>query len=586
MWIRNSNESFPMFLYIWKIMWIFTCLILVQFVHCQRNNWGLVYRIKQLRDLLVTNQPPDPHDPDISAGPTSVDDRLSNVRHRPTASNYPDYPVDSINNSFGNRYHQQTRRHHQQQTNHWRSRIPQIVNPSTQLTASMQRRYPYTPGSTGSSPYRLIPNGSGESLRWNHTVIESPNPYSVAGSQPEAGADPSTSLYRINAPVQMTTASVTDEFVGPDGKLRMSICDHPNGFLRRQKKLCRRYLHLMESVVRGYFMGLRECEYQFAAHRWNCQGYNHTLRVTPQQQHRLRHRQTPTTQTSQVNPVRVKTYLDKLLSKGTRESAYVLAVTSAGVSHAVTKACSSGLHENCGCDRTIYDHPKEPNFEWSGCSDNIHFGVAFSRQFLDVREKSRIKRKPKLAMTNLHNNHVGRQTVLSKMEVQCKCHGVSGSCEMRTCWRSLPKFRDLGAHLQERFHKAILVDFVNQQLVPITADEVTHQATQFRRHPRTSAPDSSTGQEKVTSPTEYDLLYITRSPTFCHHDPGFGSLGTHGRQCVENATGLNSCDYLCCGRGFKRKTTVREERCNCKFQWCCKVICQTCRKTVVVSTCN
>ncbi|OON23591.1 wnt family protein [Opisthorchis viverrini] len=93
----------------------------------------------------------------------------------------------------------------------------------------------------------------------------------------------------------------------------------------------------------------------------------------------------------------------------TRESAYVLAVTSAGVSHAVTKACSSGAHDNCGCDRTIYDHPKEPNFEWSGCSDNIHFGAAFSRQFLDVRERGRLKRKPKLGMTNLHNNHVGRQ---------------------------------------------------------------------------------------------------------------------------------------------------------------------------------
>ncbi|VDP25400.1 unnamed protein product [Schistosoma mattheei] len=105
-------------------------------------------------------------------------------------------------------------------------------------------------------------------------------------------------------------------------------------------------------------------------------------------------------------------YLYSIFFVGTRESAYVLAVTSAGVSHAVTKACSSGLHDNCGCDRTIYDHPREPNFEWSGCSDNIYFGAEFSRQFLDVRERNRLKRNPKLGLTNLHNNYVGRHVSL------------------------------------------------------------------------------------------------------------------------------------------------------------------------------
>ncbi|VEL21193.1 unnamed protein product [Protopolystoma xenopodis] len=86
-----------------------------------------------------------------------------------------------------------------------------------------------------------------------------------------------------------------------------------------------------------------------------------------------------------------------------------MAVTSAGVSHAVTKACSSGMHVYCGCDSTIYDHPREPNFVWSGCSDNIHFGTSFTRFFLDVRERSRVKRNRKLGMTNLHNNNAGRE---------------------------------------------------------------------------------------------------------------------------------------------------------------------------------
>nr|ABG73038.1 signaling protein wnt4 precursor [Schistosoma japonicum] len=413
----------------------------------------------------------------------------------------------------------------------------------------------------------------------------------------------------------------SETFVGADGKLQMSICDHPNGFLRRQKKLCRQYLHLMESVIRGYFMGLKECEYQFSAHRWNCQGHNLTIQApTSRKQKRLRYRESELKNdmdNSRRKSVRIQTYLDKLLSKGTRESAYVLAVTSAGVSHAVTKACSSGLHDNCGCDRTIYDHPREPNFEWSGCSDNIHFGAAFSRQFLDVRERNRLKRNPKLGLTNLHNNHVGRHMVINKMEVQCKCHGVSGSCEMRTCWRSLPKFRHLGAQLQERFHEAIQVTYIQNRLVSMKALEqlskesngnallLSHSALlssvvsgvsssdELPASPRINrnAFDTLTRSTSLTtsplpSPTENDLIYISESPTFCHHDPRYGSIGTYGRQCDENSQGLNSCNYLCCGRGFKRQTFVQQERCDCKFQWCCKVVCKTCRKTVVISTCN
>lgn len=38
---------------------------------------------------------------------------------------------------------------------------------------------------------------------------------------------------------------------------------------------------------------------------------------------------------------------------GTREMAFVHAISSAGVAHALTRACSSGELENCGCDRSL-----------------------------------------------------------------------------------------------------------------------------------------------------------------------------------------------------------------------------------------
>lgn len=176
------------------------------------------------------------------------------------------------------------------------------------------------------------------------------------------------------------------------------------------------------------------------------------------------------------------------------------------------------------------------------------------------------------------------------MQVQCKCHGVSGSCEMRTCWRSLPKFRELGEHLQDRFQNALLVDYVDQRLV---SKEALDEALEERR-PRdtfySSRPlyDHLVKQRlrNLPTPTENDLIFLANSPSFCHHDPQFGSIGTHGRRCDEESKGYNSCSYLCCDRGFKRETIVQKERCNCKFHWCCKVTCQTCTNTVSVSTCN
>ena len=37
--------------------------------------------------------------------------------------------------------------------------------------------------------------------------------------------------------------------------------------------------------------------------------------------------------------------------------------------------------------------------------------------------------------------HFSFQLLERTMKVECKCHGVSGSCELKTCWRSLASFR-------------------------------------------------------------------------------------------------------------------------------------------------
>lgn len=76
---------------------------------------------------------------------------------------------------------------------------------------------------------------------------------------------------------------------------------------------------------------------------------------------------------------------------------------SAAVTHSVSRACSEGAIESCTCDYSQRG-PSGADWEWGGCSDNIQFGVKFSREFVDAGEKGRDIRY----MMNLHNNEAGR----------------------------------------------------------------------------------------------------------------------------------------------------------------------------------
>lgn len=46
------------------------------------------------------------------------------------------------------------------------------------------------------------------------------------------------------------------------------------------------------------------------------------------------------------------------------------------------------------------------------------------------------------------------QALLAHMKEECKCHGASGSCQVRTCWNAMPPFRHVGNALKEKFEGA------------------------------------------------------------------------------------------------------------------------------------
>ena len=155
------------------------------------------------------------------------------------------------------------------------------------------------------------------------------------------------------------------------------------------------------------------------------------------------------------------------------------------------------------------------------------------------------------------------------MNATCKCHGVSGSCTVKTCWKQLTPFRVLGSLLKEKF--------LHSQKVVISENEATGKSYLVRRRQVKSGKAFS---ENTARPKAGDLVYIDRSPNFCRKTRY--SPGTAGRTCDKDKT----CDIMCCGRGYNVQTHVFPKACNCKVIWCCYVKCQKCVATEELYTCK
>ncbi|XP_015725941.2 LOW QUALITY PROTEIN: protein Wnt-7b [Coturnix japonica] len=251
--------------------------------------------------------------------------------------------------------------------------------------------------------------------------------------------------------------------------------------------------------------------------------------------------------------------------KGSREAAFTYAIIAAGVAHAVTAACTQGNLSNCGCDREKQGYyNQEEGWKWGGCSADIRYGIEFSRRFVDARE---IKKNARRLM-NLHNNEAGRKVLEERMKLECKCHGVSGSCTTKTCWTTLPKFREIGYILKEKYNAAVQVEVV--------------RASRLRQPTFLKIKQIKSYQK----PMETDLVYIEKSPNYCEEDASTGSVGTQGRLCNRTSPNADGCDMMCCGRGYNTHQYTRVWQCNCKFHWCCFVKCNTCSERTEVFTCK
>uniref|UniRef100_A0A3P8WXL4 Protein Wnt n=1 Tax=Cynoglossus semilaevis TaxID=244447 RepID=A0A3P8WXL4_CYNSE len=310
------------------------------------------------------------------------------------------------------------------------------------------------------------------------------------------------------------------------------ICDNIPGLVNDQRQLCQRHPDLMQVIGNGAKEWITECQHQFRHHRWNCSTMD-----------------------------RDHTVFGKVMLRSSREAAFVYAMSSAGVVHAITTACSLGELKICTCynHKRGQDSDDRGTYDWGGCSDNINYGIKFAKAFVDARESMV---KDARALMNLHNNRCGRMAVKQFMKRECKCHGVSGSCSLRTCWMAMSDFRQTGDYLYKKYNSAIEVT-MNQD------------GTGFR-----------VAERNFQGSTKKKLVYIESSPDYCLMDRAAGSLGTAGRVCNKSSRGTDGCEVMCCGRGYDTMRVKRVTKCECKFKWCCAVECKDCEEVVDVYTCK
>lgn len=127
-----------------------------------------------------------------------------------------------------------------------------------------------------------------------------------------------------------------------------------------------------------------------------------------------------------------------------------------------------------------------------------------------------------LLKTSRFNRIYFSQAVANNMQIRCKCHGMSGSCQLKTCWKSAPDFRVVGKVLKKLFRKAVLVDQSNMgNGSPLIISKGSHKRKSQSRNVGRLPRKTVRKHKKVGNlqKMENSLFYYQRSPNFCDKDP-------------------------------------------------------------------
>ncbi|KAL8609353.1 hypothetical protein ACOMHN_008147 [Nucella lapillus] len=292
----------------------------------------------------------------------------------------------------------------------------------------------------------------------------------------------------------------------------------------RQERMCRRGRGISETLIKATRLSVLECQHQFKYERWNCS---------------------------------LGQYRQKILQKGSKETSFLYAISSAGLVHEIARACSQGHLDRCSCNESPTPAESKKTFLWGGCGDNIRFGLQFTRRFL---KKARKSGKDIRAKVDQHNSRVGIKIVKSQVNTTCKCHGVSGSCTVKTCWLQLAPFQAIGNILKRKYEQSV------------QAFSRTNKATGKNQlcKKQTGWTENGILEANFTRLKRGELAFVEESPSFCRRSRY--SPGTRGRMCSKDS----SCESICCGRGYNVQHRNVKKACHCEVIWCCEVKCNEC----------
>ncbi|XP_075915454.1 protein Wnt-5b-like isoform X2 [Petromyzon marinus] len=299
------------------------------------------------------------------------------------------------------------------------------------------------------------------------------------------------------------------------------LCIWVPGLSPAQRRICLRHQDHMAHVAEGVHLALSECRHQFQGKRWNCTvpGAEDTLDPVAKSADGAGF-------THDAPPG---------VSPGSREAAFVSAVTAAGVAHAVARACRQGALQG-GCSWVVPHAMKlPPGARRGGSGDDVEYGYQFAKWFVDAGDRNRGRGQggESLAL-NLHNNEAGRLEKYDKSSaVQLVSHngggGAGGANGSRGGAARWPRRR---------------LEAVN---------------------------------ERLTAPTVSDLVHVNASPEYCERDETDGVPGTVGPQCSVTSEGATEGRCVtCCDRGYDTSQVTVEKQCGCKEQLHWNVDCELC----------
>lgn len=291
-----------------------------------------------------------------------------------------------------------------------------------------------------------------------------------------------------------------------------TTCAQTSAFDDDQKRLCSQHRdssELVHAISKGMLEIIRDCQDKFSNSKWNCTTFKGEY------------------------------LFGEFVENGTRETAILNAFLSAGAVHGIASACHDGVIDGCHCGDQTARREDGVTYLYS-CNDDVDFAIGFMRQLYGLIE-SFVER----ALVDKWNNELGYDACRNR-STYCRCTGLSGSCVVQTCYEKAPSIEEIGNKIGPIYSGSQKVEGRNGTLYIA------------------GSPDRR--------PIEGLPVCLNDSPDLCTANLEEGILGTRGRKCDPLSQGSNSCNNLCCNRGF---TVVRymvpQEK--CKFEWCCHIVC-------------